>query len=95
MLHKKNTFDLTATSNYRHISVDTNDNEEYDFTKYQMSTTDDEENDETEDLIDTAKPSPSDAAQIETDLTSPISALPIVAIKVQIFQVLMYLPVYH
>ena len=36
-LPKKNTVDLTATSNYEHYSVDTNDDEDQ---NYQLSTTD-------------------------------------------------------
>ena len=52
--------------------MDTNENEEYYLTEYQLITTDDEESDEIEDSIDPAKPSTSAAAQIDTAIPSPI-----------------------
>ena len=57
----KTTVNLTATSNFEHYSLDTNDDENR---NYQLSSTDYEENDETEDPIDPDKQSPSDAAKI-------------------------------
>ena len=54
---------------------------EDDVPKYQLSTTYDEENDEIEYLIETAKQSPSDVAQIKIDLQSPIAVVPIVLTK--------------
>ena len=65
--------------------MDTNDDEEDDFTKYQPSITDDKENFETEDTIDPAKPSPSDASQTETTLLPPTDEVPIVATKAAVF----------
>ena len=44
--------------------MDTNDYEEYDLPKYQLSTTGDEENNETEDPIAKTKPPPSSAEQM-------------------------------
>ena len=57
----KTIVNLTATSNFEHYSVDTNDDKNI---NDQLSTTEYEENDETEDTIDPAKQSPSAAAQI-------------------------------
>ena len=49
---QKNTVDLTATSNYEHYSVDTNDDKDQ---NYQLIITDDEECDKTEFSIETSK----------------------------------------
>ena len=53
--------------------------------KYHISTTSDEENYETEDPIETTKPSPSVVTQNDTDLPSPIDAVPIVATRAPVF----------
>ena len=50
---------------------------------------------ETKYPTETAKPSPSAAKQIETALPSIFSAVPIVATRAQVLQVLKYLLVYH
>ena len=52
---------------------------------YQLITTDGEENDETEDRIEPAKQSPSAVSQIETDIFSSISEVPIVSKKDPVF----------
>ena len=65
--------------------MDTNDDEEDDFPKYQASITDDKEKYETEDTIDPAKPSPSAASQFETTLLPPTDEVPIVATKAPVF----------
>ena len=75
--------------------MDVNDDEEDDLPKYQLSNNDDEENDETKDPIDTDKPYYIATTQIETALTSPIAALPIVVTTSTFLQVLKYLLVYH
>ena len=61
---KKLNVDLTATSNSKHFLVDTNDDEEDDYPKYQQTNTNDEENDETEVPIDLDKLPYSAAANI-------------------------------
>ena len=65
--------------------MNTNDDEEDYFPKYQLSTTDYEENDETEDPIDLAKPLPSDTEKVEKYTPSPIATVPIVATKAPYF----------
>ena len=65
--------------------MDTNDDEEDYFPTCQLIATDDEANDETEDIIDTSKPSHGTTSEIETDLPSPITAVPIVATKTPVF----------
>ena len=79
----KTIVNLTATSNFEHYSVYTNDDKNI---NDQLSTTDYEENDLTEDPIDSDKPSTSDAAQIETSLPSPISEVFIVSTKAPFFK---------
>ena len=59
--------------------MDTNDDEEEDLPKYQLSTTHDKENNETKYPIYPDKPSHSTAAPTETDLPSPIDAITVVA----------------
>ena len=66
---KKNTVDLTGTSNSE-LFLD-------DLPKYQLSTTDDEENDETEYPIEKSEPSPSVTAPNEKDRPSHIDAVPL------------------
>ena len=56
------------------------------FQKYQLISTNDEENDETEYPIDPDKPSHGATAQIDTDIPSPIAAVPIVATKAPVFK---------
>ena len=65
--------------------MDTNDDEEDDFPKYQPSITDDKENYENEDTIDPDKPSTSAASQTETTLLPPTAELPTVATKAPVF----------
>ena len=55
---KKLTVYLTVTSNSKHYSLDTNDDDEDDLPTWRLSNTNDEENDDTEDPIDPSKPSP-------------------------------------
>ena len=65
--------------------MDKYDDEEDDLSIWNLNTTDDEENDDTKDPFETAKPSPSELVQIETALSSHISAVPIVASKSPVF----------
>ena len=88
----KTIVNLTATSNFEHYSVDTNDDKNI---NDQLSTTDYEENDKTEDPIDPAKQSPSAAEQIETALFHLFLQCLWLQQNLHFFQVLKYLLVYH
>ena len=74
---------LTATSNSEDNPVHTNDGEEDDLLTWNLITADDEENDE-KNPIDPDKQSSSAAAKIDTALSSPIAALPIVIITASV-----------
>ena len=84
---KNHTVVLTATSNYDNYSVDKYDGEEDDLSIWNLNTTDDEENDDTKDPFETAKPSPSESVQLETALSSHISAVSIVVTKAPVFSI--------